>query len=93
MAEKEAVALGSNDLLGVTLYPEMNRKVVELLRLNGGPTEAYAAARIEQLEARLASVMGKCPSPPPGWDDSPADAQRHKFDKDGFCVFCGNTAA
>lgn len=37
----------------MTTYPDMNRQIIDLLRLNGQPECLYAAARIEELEAEL----------------------------------------
>lgn len=37
----------------INLYPEMDAKIVELLRFGGRPSGLYAAARIEELERQL----------------------------------------
>ncbi len=37
----------------INLYPEMNEKIADILRLGGSFGGMYAAARIEQLEAEL----------------------------------------
>lgn len=37
----------------ITLYPEMDAKIKELLRIGDDPYCWYAAARIEQLEKEL----------------------------------------
>ena len=40
-------------------YPEMNGKIVSILKLDAGdPTALYAAARIEALETALRRVVG-----------------------------------
>lgn len=41
------------DINGITLYPEMNAKIKDILRLGNDPACLYAAARIEQLEKEL----------------------------------------
>lgn len=41
------------DIKGITLYPEMNTKIKDILRLGNDPVCLYAAARIEQLEKEL----------------------------------------
>lgn len=41
------------DINGITLYPEMNAKIKDILRLGNDPVCLYAAARIEQLEKEL----------------------------------------
>lgn len=38
-------------------YPEMNEKIVEILRQHGDPVVGYAAARIEELEQQLLIVV------------------------------------
>ncbi len=37
----------------VKTYPEMNAKIVDLLKMKDDPTSLYAAARIEELERRV----------------------------------------
>lgn len=37
----------------ITLYPEMNAKIKDILRTGNDPVCLYAAARIEQLEKEL----------------------------------------
>lgn len=41
------------DIKGITLYPEMNAKIKDILRVSNDPVCLYAAARIEQLEREL----------------------------------------
>ena len=36
----------------MTVYPEMNNKIVDLLRMGDTPVELYAAQRIEELELK-----------------------------------------
>lgn len=38
-------------------YPEMNVKIVDLLRMSENPRCLYAAARIEELEKKIAALM------------------------------------
>ena len=38
-------------------YPEMNAKIVDLLRMSENPRCLYAAARIEALEKKIAALM------------------------------------
>lgn len=38
-------------------YPEMNAKIVDLLRMSENPRCLYAAARIEELEKKIAALM------------------------------------
>lgn len=42
----------------ITLYPEMDAKIKELLRIGDDPYCWYAAARIEQLEKELEQLKG-----------------------------------
>ena len=52
----------------VRTYPEMNEKIVGILRIGDSPVDLYAAKRIEELEAELKSIVrcsdclhaGKC---------------------------------
>ena len=37
-------------------YPEMNAKIVDLLRMSENPRCLYAAARIEELEKKIAAT-------------------------------------
>lgn len=39
----------------MTLYAEMNNKIVDLLRMGDTPVELYAAQRIEELELKTRS--------------------------------------
>lgn len=41
------------DINGITLYPEMNAKIKDILRVGNDPVCLYAAARIEQLEMEV----------------------------------------
>lgn len=41
----------------ITTYPDMNARIVELLRLGGSAPELYAATRIEELEAQVANLQ------------------------------------
>lgn len=43
----------------IKTYPEMNVKVVDLLRIGGEFNELYAAQRIEELEAENAALKDK----------------------------------
>ena len=38
-------------------YPEMNAKIVGLLKMKDDPVSIYAAARIEELEKKIAALM------------------------------------
>lgn len=40
----------------ITTYPEMNSKIVGLLRISENPTNIYAAQRIMELETKLAAA-------------------------------------
>jgi hypothetical protein len=41
----------------VKTYPAMNAKIVDLLRLRDDPVSLYAAARIEELEKKIAGLF------------------------------------
>lgn len=43
----------------MTLYPEMNNKIVELLRMGNTPVELYAAQRIEELELKNKELIDR----------------------------------
>ena len=43
----------------MTVYPEMNNKIVELLRMGGTPVEFYAAQRIEELELKNKELIDR----------------------------------
>lgn len=60
---------------GIMTYPEMNAKIVGLLRISYDPVDLYAAARIEELEAALAAV-GAARQHPPSGEGSTVSAQR-----------------
>lgn len=41
-------------------YPEMNGKIVELLKVDGSPLTTYAADRIQELESALREIQEHC---------------------------------
>ena len=45
-----------NASVKIETYPEMNKRIVEILRLGYEPMDLYAAARIEELEQRCAEL-------------------------------------
>ena len=42
----------------IKTYPEMNKKIVELLRIGGSNSDLYAAKRIEELETLVRELVG-----------------------------------
>jgi hypothetical protein len=50
--------------MAMRTYPEMNAKIVEILRMTAeeNPATAYAAVRIEELEAINAELFAACES-------------------------------
>lgn len=48
-----AVRRGGESRPAVHCYPEMNARIVELLRISGSPIHLYAAQRIEDLEREV----------------------------------------
>jgi len=49
-----------NASVKIETYPEMNKRIVEILRLGYEPMDLYAAARIEELEQRCAELEQRC---------------------------------
>ena len=45
------------EIKGITLYPEMNAKIKDILRTGNDPVCLYAAARIEQLEIEMEELQ------------------------------------
>ena len=43
----------------MTVYPEMNNKIVDLLRMGDTPVELYAAQRIEELELKNKELIDR----------------------------------
>jgi len=43
----------------MTLYSEMNNKIVDLLRMGDTPVELYAAQRIEELELKNKELIDR----------------------------------
>lgn len=52
-------------------YPEMNAKIVGILRASGDPTCLYAAQRIEELEKALMNAVSPSLDAPPTTCDLP----------------------
>lgn len=59
----------------IVTYPEMDAKIVSLLRTSYDAVDLYAAARIEALEAALAAAEAVHQHPPSG-EGSTVSAQR-----------------
>ncbi len=58
MTEPEINAYNAS--VKIETYPEMNKRIVEILRLGYEPMDLYAAARIEELEQRCAELEQRC---------------------------------
>ena len=43
----------------MTVYPDMNNKIVDLLRMGDTPVELYAAQRIEELELKNKELIDR----------------------------------
>ncbi|MDD3906460.1 MAG: hypothetical protein PHS46_08090 [Candidatus Omnitrophica bacterium] len=65
-------------------YPEMNKNIVGILRINSdNPTGLYAANRIEELESRVKELEEKIRNEP-SWGCCPQDVKCH----DEGCKSC-----
>lgn len=50
--------LNNQSHIKINTYPEMNKKIVEYLRIGESQVDMYAAARIEELEEQLKQAVG-----------------------------------
>lgn len=48
--------------VAIDTHPEMNKKIVPLLRLNNSPMDLYAAQRIEELEELVREISAQRPA-------------------------------
>ncbi len=52
----------SGRCVAIDTHPEMNKKIVSLLRLNNSPMDLYAAQRIEELEKLVREISTQRPA-------------------------------